>query len=192
MRDVALRADVSKANVFHHFGTKAGLYDAVLALAGRTFQQQHDVLRDRSLTLPESIEAFASVNLQQMLDSPDMISLFMRQLLNASSRPEQADPQRAGAENVIGRGLNDLVGILSERLNEVRGDAPIDGPPCHDAFGLALILLGGGFAYFQLRHVIERRSGVPLSQFDVGDYSRSLLKLLRPGLETERDTSAPA
>lgn len=173
IRDIASRANVSKANVFHHFSSKAGLYEAVLQDSRLTFDELLRGLRDDSAPMPERLERFAREHLETMLREPAAVNLFLRQMLN-----NKGNPQRERAEETISEGLDELLSLVERGLG--RGDSGQRGDAT--ALSLALTLIGGTFMYFQLRDVLPRLDahgpGCPPDA-----YCSALMDLLRPGLE---------
>lgn len=170
IRDIAARADVSKANVFHHFSNKARLYEAVLEDSRLTFDELLVDLADSSRRLDERLERFVLDDLRTMLRDPSSVNLFLRQMLNPPG-----NPQRLRAEETIGDGMTKLLETLQDALHE-------DGHEDREtALVLALTLLGAAFMHFQLRDVLPRLDPHGEGR-DPDRYCASLIDLLRPGL----------
>lgn len=175
MRDVAARARVSKANVFHHFGSKAGLYDAVLADVRMSFDELLGPLAEDATPLPQRVERFAREHLALMLQDPSSVNLFLRQMLNAGGNPE-----RERAEETLGHGLERFLQVLER-------DLPADSPQSRAPLSLALGLIGGTFMYFQLRGVLPRLDHAG-TDWDPDAYAQALATLLQPGGDDAPDT----
>lgn len=171
IRDIAARAQVSKANVFHHFSSKAHLYDAVLQDSRMTFDEILNELADDSVTLGERLERFARKHLERMLEDPSSVNLFLRQMLN-----QRGNVQRERAEETLGDGLGEMLALLEPALSE-RGRRDDTA-----ALTVALALVGSTFMYFELRNVLPRLQ-TPGSDCDPDTYCAALTALLRPGLE---------
>ncbi len=168
IRDIATRAGVSKANVFHHFGNKGNLYEAVLEDSRLTFDALLDGLRDDSVPIAQRLEEFARGHLDTMLSEPAAVNLFLRQMLS-----NRGDPRRERAEETIGEGMQELLQLVERGLGGRDGTS---------ALSLTLTLLGSTFIYFQLRDVLPRLDGAGAACTpDV--YCGALMELLRPGLE---------
>ena len=175
IRDIAGRARVSKANVFHHFGNKANLYEAVLQDSRLTFDELLNGLRDDSVPVTERLERFAREHLDTMLREPAAVNLFLRQML---SNP--GDPRRERAEETIGEGLEELLRLVDRNLvSEERDDTT--------ALSVSLMLIGSTFVYFQLRDVLPRIDGQS-TDCPPEAYCSALMDLLRPGLEARTAT----
>ena len=170
IRDIAGRARVSKANVFHHFGNKANLYEDVLQDSRLTFDELLDGLRDDSIPVPERLERFARDHLDTMLREPAAVNLFLRQMLS-----NRGDPRRERAEETIGEGLQELLRLVDRNLAREQGDD-------NTALSVSLMLIGSTFVYFQLRDVLPRMDGQS-TDCSPDAYCSALIDLLRPGLE---------
>jgi len=59
MRDIAVQADMSKANVFHHFKTKADLYKCVLTTCALEFDELLDQLEQDSREMEDVLDCLA-------------------------------------------------------------------------------------------------------------------------------------
>lgn len=87
---IAREAGVSKANVFHHFGTKNGLYLAVLKHARRSFSQQLTEMYREDSDFAERLREVHRAHLDNLLSYEALARLFMRDVLlpdgNADAR----------------------------------------------------------------------------------------------------------
>ena len=176
MQDIARRAGTSKANVFHHFGSKAELYKAVLAAVVEIQQRQLAQLQTDSSE--DALTRYIRIELDDMFSDPAMVRLFMRQMLS-----EVQDPQRAQAEDTL---VRTLVTVRDSLLPLVREDNDQTDPGSGDleqrALVLAMTLLGTNYVYFQLRDVWARQTGEAM--LDVTDYSRLLAESLASTLDS--------
>jgi len=107
MNAIAERADVSKANVFHHFKSKNELYLEVLKVACSEYRPQIDQLGNGSGTLVECLRDFSQSHLANILRDEKISRLIQRDLL-------ENDPQRGKefSEQVFGQNFASLVEIL--------------------------------------------------------------------------------
>ncbi len=185
IRDIAERAKVSKANVFHHFTSKAVLYEAVLEYATADWDAQLALLRQGPGNAGERIAAFAAEDLQHQLRDPYGVYLFLRQLMDT-----RHTSQRRKAEQVITEGLRSLLEVLQDMKKRE------ELAPAVDPLTLALGIFGSNFMYFQLRHILDDvlDHERPISP---AEFSRSLIQLLDPspriasGSEPPKDRPAP-
>ena len=169
IRDIAVQANVSKANIFHHFVSKAGLYKAVLEDTSSMFETLLECFRGDDDDGSERIGRFARRNLETMLEDPDAVHLFLRQMLN-----RRGNSQRADAEAIIAR---DLARIR----HHVGAELPGVGNPAADPLVLTLCILGTNFIYFQLQDVLPRlpQADPPA---DHERFSQQLMALLHPAI----------
>jgi len=85
VQDIAKLAEVSKANVYHHFSSKEDLYFAVIK---NSMQEMNDLLN--SFTQNETsainqISAFSAAHLAHLNHKPHIAKLVLRELLDGSS-----------------------------------------------------------------------------------------------------------
>ncbi|WP_290636773.1 TetR/AcrR family transcriptional regulator [Aquisalimonas sp.] len=172
IRDIAARAEVSKANVFHHFRNKAALYDAVLEDSRLTFDGLLVDLTDHDRPLSDRLERFLVDDLRSMLQDPSSVNLFLRQMLNSAG-----NPQRQRAEDTITDGMNDLLNTIAEARRKEGGQTATPD----STLALTLTLLGGAFMYFQLRDVLPRLDAAG-QRCDPERYCAEIMALLNPGL----------
>lgn len=176
IRDIAERAKVSKANVFHHFTSKAVLYEAVLEHASADWDVQLAQLREGPGTAGERIAAFAAEDLQHQLSDPHGVYLFLRQLMDT-----RHTAQRRKTEQVVTDGLRALLDVLQDMKKTGELSPDVDPP------ALALAIFGSNFMYFQLRHILDDVFDHQ-RQVSPAEFSRSLIKLLNP---SSRITDGP-
>lgn len=178
MRDVADRAQVSKANVFHHFSNKMGLYKAVLGDSSDMFEEVVEVLRECGQPPRCRLELFIRENLALMLRDPHSVNLFMRQMM---STPDNA--QRTLAEANVVDGFRKLIGNLENLQAEHRLVEDVDPTV------LAMTIIGANFIFFRLRGVVDQIS----DRFHADDpaaFSSALIELLDATTTAGDDRSA--
>lgn len=119
MRMIAERANISKANVFHHFGSKESLYLAVMreAINQSTTSLQRTSNSNDSAT--QRLQGFSAQHLKVLLDNPDRSRLILREVLDT-----QANRGQKIADEVVGEGFSQLVKLLQkgQTAGEFRGD----------------------------------------------------------------------
>ncbi|MCK8516831.1 TetR/AcrR family transcriptional regulator [Methylonatrum kenyense] len=166
IRDVAERARVSKANVFHHFSNKMGLYKAVLGDSSDMFEEVVEVLRECGQPPRCRLELFIRENLALMLRDPHSVNLFMRQMM---STPDNA--QRTLAEANVVEGFRKLIGNLENLQAEHRLAEDVDPTV------LAMTIIGANFIFFRLRGVVDQISD-RFRADDPAAFSAALIDLL--------------
>ena len=78
MADIAAAAGVSKATVFHHFGNKRGLYQALIADAVTGFREQIVPLLDAEGEMEAGLCAFAAAHAERLSRLQGTMRLIMR------------------------------------------------------------------------------------------------------------------
>jgi len=85
MADVAKEADISYGLVYHYFGSKAELFDALI----KKYFAPVDVLLDHGLegypTIREKLGAIVDQHLQHYFDHRDLVHLYIREISRSTS-----------------------------------------------------------------------------------------------------------
>lgn len=160
MQQVAVAAGVSKANVFHHFASKATLYRAVLRRSADEFRSLLGLLGD-----PQhgGLGPFARAHMRHLHANLESVGMFLR-LLGES----ELTVQRQQAEELAAEALDSLIESLPQGQ---RGG--------HDSGALAIALLGANLLHLQLRHVLPRtRLGATLR--DPERFATEVARMLDP------------
>lgn len=170
VNDIAERAAVSKANVFHHFQSKNALYLAVLRDACRDSTERLQRLGVDSGALAVRLADFAESQLKQMLEQSDVSRLVLRELLK--------DGERRGrelAERVYGDNFAKLVDVL--RGGQARGELRADVDPAM----VATLLIGANVFFFEAQEVLRHFPDVKFARAPA-HYSRMLVDILLRGI----------
>lgn len=172
---IATSAGVSKANIFHHFGSKEGLYLAVL----RDYCEQLSPLgRSQSLSAPthtEQLRQFAQLHLGNMLNEQSAVQLFLRELLAKDSLRKEVLANRV-LEDSFAR----LVQMVrkGQEAGEIRRNI--------DPAVLAVVLLGSDVFFFMARDVFRHFRDVVFADAPE-EYSEALSDLLLRGCAVRRN-----
>jgi TetR/AcrR family transcriptional regulator len=170
---IASKAGVSKANIFHHFGSKDALYFAVMRNACAHTRDLLDELIGSEGTFAQRLHRFARAHLQRLLEQRDMARLIQREVIDSD-----ASRGRALAERVFGANFAHLVNFLREA--QTRGELRADLDPAM----LATILVSADVFFFQAQHVLEHLQGVTFAR-DPARYSTMLADILLRGIVSE-------
>ena len=175
INDIAQRADVSKANIFHHFKSKEGLYLAVLKLAcehsARALDEVERTLSDNG---PQAqVEAFFTRYLQRLLASPRSTRLIQRELLEGGS-----ERGRHLAEQVFSEQFSRLVDLV--RTGQSQGQFRNE----FDAALVAFLLIGASVFFVETREVLRHLPNVDFAESPDG-YSSAVFKMLSHGFQNE-------
>lgn len=172
---IAVSARVSKANIFHHFGSKEGLYLAVL----RDYCERLSPLGgSRLLSAPthaEQLRRFAQVHLGNMLSEQSAVQLFLRELLAKDSLRKDVLANRVLEDNFAR-----LVKMIKkgQEAGEIRRNI--------DPAILAVALLGSDVFFFMARDVFRHFRDVVFADTPE-EYSEALSDLLLRGCSVRRD-----
>ncbi len=109
LRQVAERAGVSKANIIHHFGSKEGLYHAVLRGAVARCDALLESLAEREEEPLQRLRSYTRENLRQMFAHPEAYRLLLREILeHGRERGSEL------AARVVGESFGRLVALVRE------------------------------------------------------------------------------
>src|SRR5712692_1885252 len=166
MHAIAVHAGVSKANIFHHFGSKNSLYLTVLR---ETCRQSSELVQE-SGPLAQRLTRFAQAHLSHILQRASVPRLILSELL-------KGDPRRGEelAQQVFGENFARLVETL--RRGKAEGELRADIDPAM----VAALLIGANVFFFQARDVLRHFPDVGFADNQT-HYSQMLVDLLLHGI----------
>jgi TetR/AcrR family transcriptional regulator len=170
IQDIADAAGVSKANVFHHFGSKENLYFTVLNTACGNAAERLDDLERHDQPIGVRLARFAAEHLEDLHEHQAVTRLILRELLNNDSRQ---GPMLAN--QVFGDKFARFVSILSDaqKHGELRRDL--------DPALVATLLIGANVFFFQAREVLRHFPDFRYAG-DPARYAQGLAELLLRGV----------
>jgi len=170
MSAIAVRAGVSKANIFHHFSSKNTLYLAVLQAACKESCERLDQLEGGAGSFVERLCAFAQNHLEAMLGHAHVARLVLRDMLDKG--PEH---HRTLAEQVFGKNFSKLVEIIrhGQAREELRKDI--------DPAAVAVMLIAANIYFFQARETLRHLPGIGFAD-DPMSYNRKMMQVMLNGL----------
>lgn len=171
MNDIAVRAGVSKANVFHHFSTKNALYLAVLLQARHDAAGHlHNLERDTG-PLEKRLAEFAGNHLARLFEQRQLSRLILRELLAIG--PHRA---RQLAEHVFEENFRRFVLILrsGQHSGELRPDL--------DPAMVATILLGANVFFFEAQTLLRQFRDAGFAE-KPEQFTKSLIDILLHGIQ---------
>jgi len=169
MSEIARLAGVSKANIFHHFGSKRRLYLAALkTVCESTVGASLDEHQGSGNPL-QSLQSFFATHLRLLLDDPGAAQLVLREL----ARGDDAQ-QRLLAEEVFSDHFTRLVAMVrdAQRQAILRSD--------FDPALLAFLMAGANVFFFETRAVTPHIREAGFAS-DPARYSECVFKLLMRG-----------
>ena len=164
----AQQAGVSKANVFHHFTSKDGLYLAVLkAACEETVGSLVDAYS--SGDAGQDLWVFFSSHLEAMLENRASVRLILREVMESKDGREQTL-----AEQVFAEYFSRLVGMVSEGQAQklLRKD--------FDPALLAYLMFGANVFFFENHNVTAHLAEGGFAR-SPGRYGRDVFRLLLRG-----------
>jgi TetR/AcrR family transcriptional regulator len=170
IQDIADAAEVSKANVFHHFGSKEKLYFEVLNTACGNAARRLDNLERHDQPIGARLKRFAAEHLDDLHEHQAVTRLILRELLNDGSRQGPAM-----ASQVFGDKFARFVAILSDA--QKRGELRRDLDPAL----VATLLIGANVFFFQARDVLRHFPDFHYAD-DPDRYAQGLADLLLRGI----------
>ena len=174
MSVIADRAKVSKGNIFHHFGSKEGLYLAVMKHAcGNTASLLAEVTRD-SGPFADRIRHFARAHLQYLVTHQCVTRLILRELAQGDE-----EVGRKLVEGAFGENFATLVAIF--RSGQQDGYVR----PELDPAVMALALFSGNVFFFQSQALLPHLSSVGFAD-DPDYYSNMVVNVFLRGVLTEK------
>lgn len=167
---IACRAGTSKANVFHHFGSKDALYLETMRNACSAFEPVLDRLDETGHCFAERLRQFLHDDVAQMFAEPDRTRLILREVLE--SGPSRG---RELASEVFDQHFSRLVDMF--RDGQRAGVFTADIPP---ALAASMAIACNVFV-FQSQYVLRHLDGVDFVD-DPERYSALVRRVLLDGL----------
>jgi len=178
MSAVARRAGTSKANVFHHFCSKQGLYIEVMREACRMFSGAIEEAGEVSGDFEARVRTLVQRDIELMRANPVRAHLIMREVLESGEHQG-----RALAEEVFEDQFRALLGLFEEGRDRgaIRGDI---------AAGLAAtMMIACNVFLFQSRNVLRHLPGIDFVD-DPERYAAMVSRVLIDGLRRRPPTDS--
>lgn len=171
--DVASAAGVSKANIFHHFGSKQALYLEVLKDSLTEFGELTDHLLPERAPLEERLYHFLLAHASHLKQHPDSAHVIQRELLE-----NRDEVTRQLADHATVAQFRRLLDLLQEakRAGEIRADV--------DLAVLVVMMIGVVAFQFQVRSLLRHQPEVDFAD-DPEQYSRRLAHMLVRGISSK-------
>lgn len=169
LQAIATRADVSKANIFHHFASKDALYLATIKHACRSSAALIDEFAGEG-DFATRLTRFLHSHLQHLLAQQPVSRLIARELLKNHPRRVQELARQA-----FGESFARLVDIL--RRAQAAGELRAEREPA----ALAVFLIGANVFFVQNRHVLRHFPDVEFAD-DAARYSHQLVATILRGV----------
>lgn len=172
INDIAQRAGLCKANVFHHFASKETLYHAVLKRASVRTVAEVEQIVDGDGSYARKLHQLLRLNLLRMLEKPGAMQLILRE-----SFEHGQTRGRELAEQVFRHTFSAELSLFTkaQQAGEFRSD--LDPMLCW------MGMVGTALFYFQGRHMLRYH---PEFQFDSKPelFAEHLSELLLRGMQS--------
>lgn len=152
INDIAQRANINKQLVYHYFGSKEGLYIAVLEDVYSEIRQQEQQLELSALPAEEAMRRLVEFSFDYLAEHPDCVALLRDE--NAHQGRHLQDSSRVEEVN---RPIIDLIDEILER-----GTADGVFRRGLDPLHVYLSIAGMSFFFFANNHTLSRIFSQPL------------------------------
>ncbi len=170
MSAIAARADVSKANIFHHFSSKNALYLAVIANACKEARSRIDHLEQAEGSFVERLAQFAAGHLQGILQHSHLSRLILRDVLE--NGPERGQEL---AEQAFGPNFAKLVEIIAN--GQLRGELRKNVDPAM----VAVMLIAANVYFFEARDILRHFPAVDFAE-NPQHFSTKMIEVMLNGI----------
>jgi TetR/AcrR family transcriptional regulator len=167
---IAHRAGVSKANIFHHFKSKAALYQQVLHDACQSFSDAIDAASRLEEDDAARLRAYASQRLCDYIEDPMSSRLVLRALTS-----DGADADIQPVRDDFGASFHRLVELI--RAGQTAGQLRADVSPAL----VAVLVNAGNVFYAQTRPLLRHFKDIDFAD-DAHRYSAQMMDILLRGI----------
>lgn len=172
--DIAKASGVSKANIFHHFESKEGLYLATIASIVERAKDVSSPSDAEGRDVVAFFQELAVAEQRRAAEDPEGVLLTLREILSG-------DPQRSRvlAKEIFAENFNRLVDLIRHEQENGRLRADVDPALA------ATLLRSANVFYWMGREVLRHMPGVNFAE-DGDAYARRTTELLLRGLLPDR------
>lgn len=167
---IAKVAEVSKANIYHHFESKEALYIQVLKSACEDFSNIVDGLISVKGLLEDRLGKFASSHIVDMEKRNRGTRLILRELIEGDRNRQQIF-----AENVASDHFHHLLSVIqnSQESGAVRKDV--------DPAVVAMLMLGANIFFFMAKDTLQHLDDFTLSDYPE-DFGYAISNIITNGI----------
>jgi TetR/AcrR family transcriptional regulator len=167
---IAEKAGVSKANIFHHFKSKAALYQQVLHDACQSFSNAIDAASRLEDDDAARLQAYASQRLFDYIEDPMSSRLVLRALTS-----DGADADIQPVRDEFAASFHRLVELI--RAGQKAGQLRADVSPAL----VAVLVNAGNIFYAQTRPLLRHFKDIDFAD-DAHQYSAQMMDILLRGI----------
>jgi len=167
---IAKQAEVSKANIYHHFESKEALYMQVLQSACEDFGNIVSGLTHDEGLLVDRLGNFSSTHILDLERRDRGIRLILRELIDGNQ-----NRQLLFAENIASDHFKHLLGVIknSQQSGEVREDI--------DPAVVATLMLGANIFFFMAKGTLQHLDDFSLSD-SPADFGNAIADIITHGI----------
>jgi TetR/AcrR family transcriptional regulator len=170
MRRIAEAANVSKANIYHHFDSKEALYLAIMQASALKLSELVENLAEGKGTFGQRLRVFALAHLEHLFNNASTLRLLLREAFSSDE-----EKGRVLVERVVGDIFKRMVCIFEA------GQESGDLRPELDPGLCAMLLMGGDLFYFQSHQLLKQLPEAGFAQ-DYRSYSREMMDVILNGM----------
>lgn len=167
---IAERAGVSKANIFHHFKSKAALYQQVLREACQSFSEAIEAASRREEDSTGRLRAYARQRLNEHIEDPMSSRLVLRALTS-----DGADADIQPVRDDFAASFHRLVELI--HAGQTAGQLRADVSPAL----VAVLVNAGNVFYAQTRPLLRHFEDIDFAD-DPNRYSAQMMDILLRGI----------
>ena len=167
---IAERAGVSKANIFHHFKSKAALYQQVLRDACQAFNEAIDAASRRDEDSAGQLRAYSRQRLNDYIEDPMSSRLVLRALTS-----DGADADIQPVRDDFAASFHRLVELI--HAGQTAGQLRADVSPAL----VAVLVNAGNVFYAQTRPLLRHFQDIDFAD-DPNSYSAQMMDILLRGI----------
>jgi TetR/AcrR family transcriptional regulator len=170
MREVASEAGVSKANIYHHFDSKEGLYRAILQQSAEDLSGLVETLAEGAGSFESRIAEFAAGHLRHLDGNPLASRLIIREAFSSDD-----ERSRMLVDQVFGSIFERIVSIFraGQQAGALRRE--LDPALC------ATLLMGADVFFFQARDMLNQLPQVEFAAYPAR-FSREMVEVMLRGM----------
>lgn len=180
--NIADRAGVSKANIYHHFSSKTELYYAVLKSACSASAELLSELDEQEESFESRLRQFARCHLKNLLENQDASNLVIREFLDEFANIKNEIFKGEFNEQDFDSNFGKLLDII--RAGQASGDLRQD----INGAVMASLIISSNIMFLKSRDVLSR---LPTSDFivDPEQHSQTMIDILLHGALQQKSDS---
>lgn len=170
MRTIAMRAAVSKSNIYHHFHSKEDLYLAIMQASAERFSEVVEALAEGKGPFDQRLRVFARSHLQHLFDNRMTVRLMLREVFTGDEKW-----RRILVDQVVGGIFQRLIAIFEKGQEQGLLRPGLEPGLC------AMQILGADLFYFQAYKMLKVFPDADYA-LDHNHYSEEMMNIILDGM----------